>query len=664
MGESFCILGNPNVGKTSLFNALTGSYEYVGNWSGVTVEKKVGKLKENIGQLIDLPGIYDLSPVSKDETVVTDFLMESSFTGMINIIDTSQIKRNLNLTIQLLELNAPLIIGLNMIDVAVQHGLKVRYDTLMKKLKVPVFPIVARKAKGTNELLHELKFLKPDKRQQFKINYGYDIEDAIEKISSIILKETEYPKERIRFIAIQYLLDNNQIYQEIGSEMINCLEPIKKELEKNLNMRVRERMELIRDKFIDDILKNVVEYPKEEKQFFTAKLDKILMNKYLGIPIFLGIIWLIFQITFTWVGTPLSDKMDDFIGGQFTDWVKMMMQYLHLLPFLQDLITDGIIAGVGSVLVFVPQIVVLFFFISLLEDSGYMARIAVLMDKTMESIGLSGKSFIPMIIGFGCNVPSIMAARSIENEKERLITILIAPFMSCSARLPIYALFVGVFFKTYQSLIVLSLYLLGILVALIVSTIMNRFILKNDSSVFIVELPTYRVPSIRTLWRSTWEKAKGFVKKAGTFIFAGSVIIWALTYTGPNGFDVKIYQSFMHIIGEAIAPILSPLGFGTWQAGATLIPGFLAKEVIISSMAILYSSNENGLVNVIQHQFTSLSAYAFMIFILLYVPCISTVATIRKETCSWKWTLIALFYPIVTAYLLTLAFYQISNLFI
>ncbi|MDK8289401.1 MAG: ferrous iron transport protein B, partial [Staphylococcus lugdunensis] len=307
---------------------------------------------------------------------------------------------------------------------------------------------------------------------------------------------------------------------------------------------------------------------------------------------------------------------------------------------------------------------VLFLFIYLLEDSGYMARIAVLMDKTMESIGLSGKSFIPMIIGFGCNVPSIMAARSIENEKERLITILIAPFMSCSARLPIYALFVGVFFKTYQSLIVLSLYLLGILVALIVSTIMNRFILKNDSSVFIVELPTYRVPSIRTLWRSTWEKAKGFVKKAGTFIFAGSVIIWALTYTGPNGFDVKINQSFMHIIGEAIAPILSPLGFGTWQAGATLIPGFLAKEVIISSMAILYSSNENGLVNVIQHQFTSLSAYAFMIFILLYVPCISTVATIRKETCSWKWTLIALFYPIVTAYLLTLAFYQISNLFI
>lgn len=663
MNESYCILGNPNVGKTSLFNALTGSYEYVGNWSGVTVEKKVGKLKENLGQLIDLPGVYDLSPITKDETVVTEFLMETSFTGMINIIDTSQIKRNLQLTVQLLELNVPIIIGLNMMDVAIQHGLKINYDTLMRKLKVPIFPIVARKAKGTNTLLHELQFLKSDQRQHFKIDYGNEIEEAIERLSSIIKKEKSYPNERIRFIAIQYLLDNVKINEELGAELINLLAPIKTNLDKHFNTCVRERIEVIREAFIDNILKNVVEYPEEEKQFFTAKLDKILMNKYLGIPIFLGIIWLIFQTTFTWVGTPLSDKMDDFIGGQLTDWIKLLMQQLHLLPFLQDLITDGIIAGVGSVLVFIPQIVVLFFFISLLEDSGYMARIAVLMDKTMESIGLSGKSFIPMIIGFGCNVPSIMAARSIENEKERLITILIAPFMSCSARLPVYALFVGVFFKEYQSLIVLSLYLIGILIALLVSTFMNKFILKNEDSVFIVELPTYRVPSIRTLWRSTWEKAKGFVKKAGTFIFGGSVVIWALTYMGPNGFDVKINQSFMHILGEVFAPIIAPLGFGTWQAGATLIPGFLAKEVIISSMAILYSSNENGLVNVIQHQFTPISAYAFMIFILLYVPCISTVATIRKETCSWKWTLIAVIYPVLTAYILTLMFYQVSHLF-
>lgn len=661
MNGSFCILGNPNVGKTSLFNALTGSYEYVGNWSGVTVEKKVGQLKENLGQLIDLPGIYDLSPISRDETVVTEYLMDSSFTGMINIIDASQIKRNLQLTIQLLELNTPLIIGLNMMDVAVQHGLKIKYETLMKQLKVPVFPIVARKSQGTTAILNEIPYLKPEQRQRFKINYGKDIEEAIEQLSSIIQKETSYHNERIRFIAIQYLLDNIKIYEELGPRLAQLLNPIKEELESQSHLSVRERIEEMRESYIERILSNVVEYPEEEKQFFTSKLDKILMNKYLGIPIFLGIIWLIFQTTFTWVGTPLSDQMDAFFSGPLTDWVKQLMQYLHLLPFLQDLITDGIIAGVGSVLVFVPQILVLFFFISLLEDSGYMARIAVLMDKTMEAFGLSGKSFIPMIIGFGCNVPSIMAARSIENEKERLITILIAPFMSCSARLPVYALFVGVFFKSHQSLIVLSLYILGIVVALIVSTIMNKVIMKNEDSVFIVELPTYRVPSFRTLWRSTWDKAKGFVKKAGTFIFGGSVVIWALTYIGPHGFNVKINHSFMHIIGEFFAPIIAPLGFGTWQAGATLIPGFLAKEVIISSMAIIYSSNANGLVHVIQNQFTPLTAYAFMIFILLYVPCISTVATIRKETSSWKWTFIALIYPIATAYVLTLVFYQVSQ---
>lgn len=322
------------------------------------------------------------------------------------------------------------------------------------------------------------------------------------------------------------------------------------------------------------------------------------------------------------------------------------------------------IAGVGGVLVFVPQIIVLFFFISLLEDSGYMARIAILMDRIMETFGLSGKSFIPMIIGFGCNVPSIMAARSIESEKERLTTILIAPFMSCSARLPVYALFVGVFFEQNQALIVLSLYVLGIVIALLTSVLLTKTVLKNDDSVFIVELPTYRLPSIKTLWRSTWEKAKGFVKKAGTFIFAGSVVIWLLNYTGPGGFNVDVNDSFLHSIGSFFAVLVAPLGFGTWQAGATLVPGFLAKEVIVSSMAIIYASDEAGLVNIVQDQFTPLSAYAFMIFILLYIPCLSTVATIRKETYALKWTIFAVAYPLIAAYILTFIFYQVSQFFI
>ena len=664
MTQSYCILGNPNVGKTSLFNALTGSYEYIGNWSGVTVEKKVGKLKDNVGDLVDLPGIYDLSPISKDETVVTDYLMSTSFTGMINIIDACQLKRNLNLTIQLMELNKPMIIGLNMIDVATQRGIKINYQSLMRKLKVPVFPIVARKAKGTHSLLGELNYLEPHQRRAFKINYGTEIETAIQQICSIIKQDNMYPTERLRFIAIQYLIDNVQIYQELDAMILEQLEPIKRKLSNATEQSTRQRIEAVRNDYINQLLEDIVEYPEEDKQFFTSKVDRLLLNRYLGIPIFLGIMWLIFQTTFTWIGTPLSDQLDAFISGPLSEWIKSVMNTLHITSFLQDLITDGIIAGVGSVLVFVPQIVVLFFFISLLEDSGYMARIAVLMDKTMESIGLSGKSFIPMIIGFGCNVPSIMAARSIENEKERLITILVAPFMSCSARLPVYALFVGAFFSAHQSLVVLSLYILGIVVALLVSTLLNKLILKDNQSVFIVELPTYRVPSFKTLWRSTWEKAKGFVKKAGTFIFGGSVVIWTLTYIGPHGVNVPINQSFMHMIGQGFANLIAPLGFGSWQAGATLIPGFLAKEVIISSMAILYSSSESGLTQVIQQQFTPLSAYAFMIFILLYVPCISTVATIRKETSSWKWTLLAVVYPIATAYILTFVFYQVSQLFI
>ncbi|MEW4383337.1 ferrous iron transport protein B [Staphylococcus epidermidis] len=664
MTQSYCILGNPNVGKTSLFNALTGSYEYIGNWSGVTVEKKVGKLKDNVGDLVDLPGTYDLSPISKDETVVTDYLMSTSFTGMINIIDACQLKRNLNLTIQLMELNKPMIIGLNMIDVATQRGIKINYQALMRKLKVPVFPIVARKAKGTHSLLGELNYLEPHQRRAFKINYGTEIETAIQQICSIIKQDNMYPTERLRFIAIQYLIDNVQIYQELDAMILEQLEPIKRKLSNATEQSTRQRIEAVRNDYINQLLEDIVEYPEEDKQFFTSKVDRLLLNRYLGIPIFLGIMWLIFQTTFTWIGTPLSDQLDAFISGPLSEWIKSVMNTLHITSFLQDLITDGIIAGVGSVLVFVPQIVVLFFFISLLEDSGYMARIAVLMDKTMESLGLSGKSFIPMIIGFGCNVPSIMAARSIENEKERLITILVAPFMSCSARLPVYALFVGAFFSAHQSLVVLSLYILGIVVALLVSTLLNKLILKDNQSVFIVELPTYRVPSFKTLWRSTWEKAKGFVKKAGTFIFGGSVVIWTLTYIGPHGVNVPINQSFMHMIGQGFANLIAPLGFGSWQAGAILIPGFLAKEVIISSMAILYSSSERGLTQVIQQQFTPLSAYAFMIFILLYVPCISTVATIRKETSSWKWTLLAVVYPIVTAYILTFVFYQVSQLFI
>ena len=664
MNNSYCILGNPNVGKTSLFNVLTGTYEYVGNWSGVTVEKKVGRLKENAGRLIDLPGIYELSPISKDETVVTDYLLNNEFSGMINIIDASQLKRNLQLTVQLMELGAPIIIGLNMIDVATKRGIRINQTTLMKKLKLPLLPIIARSGKGTTHLLHALKDHSLSKSRPLRINYGEKFEYTISRIEKYLSEHTSFDKQLFRFIAIQFLLDNPKIHELLDEIVLEKIIPLRETLSDLLDCSIRELVLRKRSDYIAQLLDGVIEYPDEEQQYLSNRIDKLLTHRILGIPIFLGIMWLIFHITFTWAGTPLSDQLDEFLGGTFTDTVKSVMDNLGVVAFLQDLITDGVIAGVGGVLVFVPQIIVLFFFISLLEDSGYMARIAILMDRIMETFGLSGKSFIPMIIGFGCNVPSIMAARSIESEKERLTTILIAPFMSCSARLPVYALFVGVFFEQNQALIVLSLYVLGIVIALLTSVLLTKTVLKNDNSVFIVELPTYRLPSIKTLWRSTWEKAKGFVKKAGTFIFAGSVVIWLLNYTGPGGFNVDVNDSFLHSIGSFFAILVAPLGFGTWQAGATLVPGFLAKEVIVSSMAIIYASDEAGLVNIVQDQFTPLSSYAFMIFILLYIPCLSTVATIRKETYALKWTIFAVAYPLIAAYILTFIFYQVSQFFI
>ncbi|KAA1037692.1 ferrous iron transport protein B [Macrococcus equipercicus] len=661
MTNSFCILGNPNVGKTSLFNALTGSYEYVGNWSGVTVEKKIGRLKKNYGQLVDLPGTYDLLPISKDETVVTNFLLHESFSGMINIVDAAQLQRNLLLTIQLMEYGSPLLIGLNMVDVASKRGIRIDTQKLMRKLKTPIIPVVARTGRGSDEVLKALGDAQLSTARPLKINYDKRIESAVSQLVTLFSSLSIHQKHK-RFLALQYLLENPSVIDYIGPAIAAESDSIKAALQNSLDRSIKYYIQQARTNFISELLTDVVTYPENRTSYLSETIDRIVTHKIFGIPIFLFLMWLIFQTTFTWIGTPLSDKLDGFFGGPLTDFAQSVMSSLGIVPFLQHLVTDGIIAGVGGVLVFVPQILVLFFFISLLEDSGYMARIAVIMDRIMEMFGLNGKSFIPMIIGFGCNVPGIMAARSIEEEKERLTTILIAPFMSCSARLPVYALFAGVFFKENQALIVLSLYIIGIVVALIVSFILSRTLLSKDTSIFVIELPPYRLPSLKTLWRSTWEKGKGFIKKAGTFIFGGSVLIWLLNYAGPAGFGVDIDHSYLSMIGGLLAPLLLPLGFGTWQAGATLIPGFLAKEVVVSAMAIIYAVKDNALIGVIHEQFTPVSAYAFMLFILLYIPCLSTVAAIRKETYSWKWTALAVAYPLATAYSLTFIVYQLGNM--
>ena len=657
------LVGNPNTGKTSLFNHLTGSYEYVGNWSGVTVEKKVGKFKGISGKLIDLPGVYSLYPFSKDEAVVIQFLLNDSFTNLINIVDASQLERNLQLTIQLLEFGKPMLIGLNMIDVAERRGVRIDPSVLSQQLSVPVIPITARNGKGCSELLEGLVVHETANSPVPPIQYGADITNGIMKITQLLDgQKLDVP---IRWLALQVLEGNPaaRTYLE-GIADQHKLE----EILDTINITIKNTTDFPsasrfifeqRKRWIEQVIeKSKVEYTNL-KQNWTEKIDKVVTNRWLGIPIFLLFMYLMFTATFNWIGTPLSDALDAFISGPLSSWIQAGLKAAGTSHFIRDLVVNGVVAGVGGVLVFVPQIFILFLFISFLEDSGYMARVALVMDRVMERVGLNGKAFIPMIIGFGCNVPGVMAARTIEQPKERLLTILLTPLMSCSARLSIYALFVGAFFHKNQAIIVLSLYVLGIVVALVLAKLFSKVLMKNEPSMFVIELPPYRIPHAGTLWRSTWDKGKGFVRKAGTFIFGGSVAIWLLSYAGPGGFGVDMDHSFLAIIGGILAPVLAPLGFGFWQAGAALIPGFLAKEVVVSTMSIIYHMPDTAaLQGTLGNYFTPLSAYSFLVFVLLYIPCVATVAAIRNESGSRKWTWFGIGYSLVIAYGLSLVIYQ------
>ncbi|WML43262.1 ferrous iron transport protein B [Neobacillus sp. PS3-40] len=655
------LIGNPNTGKTSLFNNLTGSYEYVGNWSGVTVEKKVGLFKNNIGRLVDLPGVYTLNPLSKDEGVVTSFFLNESVDRLLNILDASQLERNLHLTIQILEFEKPVLIGLNMIDVAGKRGIHIDSNKLSEILGIPVIPVVARSGKGCDQLVKVISKEVPQVNQKSLVYYGKEMEEAISNLSGELVGVTNHSH---RWLAIQWFEGN----QYVKDYLYKIVQPTKLDsIYLNLESKMQEQYNsktlahFIYLKRKEAIIRVVSESVRKSSTTtpLTEKIDLVVTNKFFGMPIFLLLMYCMFMLTFDWLGTPLSNLLDLFLSGPVTEGFEKFLSIVNASEFIHALIINGLVAGVGGVLVFVPQIFILFFFISLLEDSGYMARVALVMDRIMESVGLNGKAFIPMMIGFGCNVPGIMAARTIETPRERLLTILLTPLMSCSARLPVYALFVGGFFAGNKALVVLSLYVLGIVVALILAKIFSSTLLKSETSLFVIELPPYRVPQFQSLRKSTWDKGKGFVKKAGTFIFAGSVFIWLLSYVGPSGIKVDMDNSYLAAIGNVIAPILRPIGFGTWQASASLITGFLAKESIISTMNIIYFVPKGGsLQGLLTDYYTPLAAYSFMVFILLYIPCLATVATIYKETASKKWTAFSIVYALALAYILSFVIYQ------
>ena len=548
------LFGNPNVGKTTVFNLLTGSNQYVGNWPGVTIDKKEGFLGDDI-KIVDLPGIYAMDTFSNEEKVSKEFLETGDVDVIVNIVDASNLSRNLYLTTQLMKFNKPIVILLNMLDVAESKGIYIDFDKLSKELGVTVIPIIAKKKSG------------------------------FDKISSAI----------------------------------------KVSVNKNINYSIDFGNEAKTYKKLDDILSRCIKTTSNKKISISDKIDNIVLNPILAYPIFIGALLLLFKFTFDWVGGPLQEGLATLIETYISSPINDML--VNSSPWFKSLIIDGILGGVCGTLPFFPLIFTLFFGISLFEDSGYMSRAAFLMDNIMRKVGLSGKAFIPMVMGLGCSSPAIMATRTLDSEKDRKITALISPLMTCGAKLPIYAVFVAIFFPKNAALVTTSLYLLGIVVAILVALVLNKTSFKTDIEPFILELPEYKLPTLNALLKNTWNKSKGFLIRVVTVMFAMSVAIWLLSSFNFNGFTEDMNNSFLSYLGKLMTPLFSPLGFGDWRASVSILTGLGAKEIVISTMQVLYGNLDTVLPTI----FTGVTAYGFLVFSALYTPCIAALATMRKE---------------------------------
>lgn len=676
------LVGNPNCGKTSLFNIASGSHEHVGNYSGVTVDAKEGRFEYKGYKfiLIDLPGTYSLSAYSPEELFVREHLIKELPDVVVNVVDATNLERNLYLSSQLIDMDLRVVMALNMFDEFSQKKDKLDIKMLGTLLGMPIVPTVSKTGKGINELFDSIidiyENIHTKRARHIHIHHGVEVEKSIEKVQHLIRQnEGIRQKYSTRYLAIKYLENDKEIAKEVElfenrDEIIAARYQEDKRIERLIGSNLESAIVDAKYAFIQGALKETYKPSSETpKKTLTDRIDSIITNKWLAFPIFILILYVMFEATFKLGEYPMM-------------WIEWLVEKFALfisttMPegLFKDLIVDGIIGGVGSVLVFLPNILILYMFISLLEDSGYMARAAFIMDKLMHRMGLHGKSFIPMIMGFGCNVPAIMATRMIENRKSRLVTILIIPLMSCAGRLPIYILLAGAFFPSYGSLVMLGIYGLGILLAIFSAKVISRF-MKEDDLPFVMELPPYRVPTSKSIFRHTWEKGKQYLQKMGGIILVASLIIWSLGYF-PRQQEGQTTaqqqeQSYIGTIGKAIEPALEPLGFD-WKMGVGILSGIAAKELVVSTMGVLYNidqeqldsgSGETMLQKALQQASTPAAALAFMVFVLLYFPCIATFIAIKQEGGGWNWAIFSAIYTIILAWVAAFAVYQIGSIFL
>ncbi len=658
MGELIVgLAGNPNVGKTTVFNQLTGMRQHVGNWPGKTVERAEGSFKHGSYDydIVDLPGNYALSAHSMEEIVSRDFIVDDDSDVIINVVDAANLERNLYLTVQMMELGANLVMALNMNDFAKKKDL----------LGFPVVEVNAKTKDGFDKLLSIVE--KQSKKHidtSKKLSYGNDIKGHLMDLQELIEQDNNLMDVPSVWTAIKLLEKDSIVIEKVqgsskSSQIFAEVDKVSKHLYDVYNESPEEVIANARYAFIDGLIAESVKKPAVEKETTTDKIDKIVTNRILAPFIFIIIMWAMFQLTFT-IGAPFQDM----VGGFFDALKEIVGGYISN-ELLSSFICDGIIGGVGGVLEFLPIIILMFLFLSILEDSGYLARAAFTLDIIMHKVvGLHGKAFIPMILGFGCGVPAIMATRTMENEGDRMLAMMLVPFMSCTARLPIYGIFIAAFFAENQGNMLLVIYLLGIVVALIVAAILKRTLFKGLSTPFVMELPTYKIPSIKGVLLHTWEKVKGFLRKAGTIILACSIALWILQNIYPWG-GTDPQMSLLGIIGSVISPIFAPLGFGTWQAAVAIIAGLAAKEVVVATfgtLAGMEEDDEEGITNLIHDTFNPLSAFSFMAFTLLYTPCFAAIGAIKQETNSYKWPLTMCAITLVTAYIVSFLIFQIGGL--